>query len=109
MDYISNVWNYKLVDKWTLCEKYAMPLWGEIFDVIGQAKAFNILDLCYHQLSLCEDDKVKTTYWNINQNGKDYLYQMKLPTFWIEEWIDEVSKGDEWGSCKLEIFQMLHW
>jgi hypothetical protein len=54
-----------------------MPLLGEIFDVIGQAKAFNILDLWfnYHQLSFCEGDKVKTTYWNINQNGKDYLYQ----------------------------------
>lgn len=58
---MSNVWNYKLVNKWILCEKDAIPLLGEIFDVIGQEKAFNISDLWfnYHQLSLCEDDKSK--------------------------------------------------
>jgi hypothetical protein len=45
-----------------------MPLLGEIFYVISLMKAFNILDLwfTYHQLSLCESDNVKTTYWNIN-------------------------------------------
>jgi hypothetical protein len=74
---MSNVWNYKLVNKWIFCEKYAMPLLREILDVIGQVTTFNILDLwfSYHQLSFCEGDEVKTTYWNINENRKDYSYQ----------------------------------
>jgi hypothetical protein len=33
---------------------------------------------------------------------------MKLPTFWVEKCIDEISKGDKLGSCKLGFFQMLH-
>jgi hypothetical protein len=33
---------------------------------------------------------------------------MKLPTFWVEEYIDEISKGDELGSCKLGFFQMFY-
>jgi hypothetical protein len=63
-----------------------MPLSGEIFDVIGQTKTFNILDLWfnYHQLSLCEGDKVKTTYWNMNQNMKEYMYQWNFLLFGLK-------------------------
>lgn len=52
--------------------------------------------------------------------SKDYILEhepkhegvyvsMKLPTFWVEECIDQISKGDELGSCTLRFFQMLYW
>jgi hypothetical protein len=65
-----------------------------MFDVIGQAKAFNILDLWfnYDQLSLCEGDKVKTIYWNINQNGKDYLYQWNFLLFGLKNVLMKFQK-----------------
>jgi hypothetical protein len=72
-----------------------MPLLGEIFYVIGQAKAFNILDLWFncHQLSLCESDKVKIVYWNINQNGKDYLYQWNFQPFGLKNVLTKFQKA----------------
>jgi hypothetical protein len=37
--------NYRLVNKWTCSNKYAMPLPKEIFDALGQAKVLSTLDL----------------------------------------------------------------
>jgi hypothetical protein len=64
------------MNKHTHLDKYAMPLLKEIFDALGQVKVFSTLDLrCnYHQLPLKEGDKVKTTFWGIDPNGKDCLY-----------------------------------
>jgi hypothetical protein len=41
---------YRLFNKCTHLNKYAMPLLEEIFDALGQAKVFNTLDLrfSYH-------------------------------------------------------------
>jgi hypothetical protein len=68
--------DYHLMNKHTHLDKYAMPLLKEIFDALGQVKVFSTLDLrCnYHQLPLKEGDKVKTTFWGIDPNGKDCLY-----------------------------------
>ncbi len=68
--------DYRLVNKWTHSNKYAMPLLEEIFDALGQAKVFSTLDLksSYHQLPLKEGDKVNTRFWGINPHGKDCLY-----------------------------------
>jgi hypothetical protein len=72
--------DYHLVNKQTCSEKYAMPLPEEIFDAFSQAMVFSTLDLNFgcHQLSLREGDKVKTTFWEIDPHGKDYLYQWKF-------------------------------
>ncbi len=60
-NYIFNNWtkhyicgDYYVVNKQTHWNKYAMPLQMEIFDMLGQAKVFNTLDLqsSYHQLPL---------------------------------------------------------
>jgi hypothetical protein len=37
--------DYRLVNKWTCSDKYAMPLLKEIFDALGQAKVLSTLDL----------------------------------------------------------------
>jgi hypothetical protein len=44
---------------------------------------FSTLDLQfrYHQLPFHEGDKMKITFWGIDQNGKDYLYQWKFVPF----------------------------
>jgi len=44
-------------------DKYVMPLLKKIFNALGQAKVFSILNLhsSYHQLPLKDGDKVKTT------------------------------------------------
>jgi len=74
------------MNKWTYLEKYAMPLLEEIFDALGHAKVFSILDLrfSYHQLPSKEGDKVKTTFWGINPHKKDCLYQWKFSPFGLK-------------------------
>ncbi len=46
-------------------------------------KVFSTLDLksSFHQLSLKEGDKVKTTFWEIDPHVKDYLYQWNFLPF----------------------------
>jgi hypothetical protein len=68
--------DYHPVKKRTRLNKYVMSLPKNIFDALGQVKVFNTLDLrsSYHQLPLRKGDKVKTTFWGVNPNGKDYLY-----------------------------------
>jgi hypothetical protein len=54
-----------------------MSIVNEIFDAIGCVKVFNILDLSlgYHKLLVMEVDKQKTTFWGIDEHGKDGMYQ----------------------------------
>ncbi len=44
--------DYRPINKWNFFDKYTMPLLEEIFDYIGEAKVFKILDLWfrYHKL-----------------------------------------------------------
>jgi len=68
--------------------KYAMPLLEKIFDALGQAKVFSTSDLRsgYHQLSLREGEKVKTTFWEsilmgriVYTNGGFYISRTPHP------------------------------
>lgn len=54
--------------------KYVMSTIHEIFDAVGCAKVFNILDLRlgYHKLLVMEVDKQRTTFWGIDEHG---MYQ----------------------------------
>jgi hypothetical protein len=72
---VSYVLGLPFDEQWTYSNKYAMSLFEEIFDALGQAKVFNTLDLWsnYYQLPLKEGDKVKT-FWVIDHNWKDCLY-----------------------------------
>ncbi len=66
--------------------KYAMPTFEEIFDVVGHARVFSTLDLRvgYHQLLIRDNDKAKTTFWGVNFHGKDCLYQWKFLPFGLK-------------------------
>ncbi len=77
---------YRLFNKCTYSNKYAMPLLEEIFDALGQAKVFNTLELrfSYHQLPLREVDKVKMTFCGIDLHGKDCLYQWLFLPFGLK-------------------------
>jgi hypothetical protein len=50
-----------------------MPTPEENFEATWHAKVFNTLNLCsgYHQIGLREEDKEKTAFWGINEDGKD--------------------------------------
>ncbi len=39
--------DYRPINKWKKIKKYTMPLLEKVFDYIGQAKVFNILDLWF--------------------------------------------------------------
>ncbi len=54
--------DYHPINRQTKFDKYAMLTPEEIFDVVGHARVFNILDLRagYHQLLIREEDKAKT-------------------------------------------------
>jgi hypothetical protein len=85
----TNKWmcgDYRLINRQTKSDKYAMPTPEEIFDVVGHAKVFSTLDLHvgYHQLLIQKEDKAKTTFWGIKFHGKDYLYQWKFLPFGLK-------------------------
>ncbi len=69
--------NCQLVNDQIKSNKYATSIVNEIFDAIGCVKVFNILDLSlgYHKLLVMEVDKQKTTFWGIDEHGKDGMYQ----------------------------------
>jgi len=58
----------------------------ENFDTIGHAKVFSTLDLRsgYHELDIQEGDKEKTTFWRIDEDGKDRLYQWRFLPFGLK-------------------------
>jgi hypothetical protein len=68
-----------------------MPTLEEIFDVVGHAKVFSTLDLWvgYHQLSIREKDKAKTTFWGVNSHDTDCLYQWKFLLFGLKNALAE--------------------
>lgn len=70
-----------------------MPLL-ENFDAFRQAKVFNTLNLQYgyHQLSLKEGDKMKTSFWKIDPHGKDYLYQWTFLPFCLSKMFAKFQK-----------------
>jgi hypothetical protein len=58
----------------------------DIFDVIGHTQMFSTLDLQYeyHQLPFHEGDKANITFWGIDQNGMDSLYNWKFLPFGLK-------------------------
>ncbi len=54
--------------------------------LLATLKCFNSLDLQfeYHQLPFHKGDKVKITFWGIDQNGMDSLYNWKFLPFGLK-------------------------
>jgi hypothetical protein len=78
--------DYRIINKFTKSDRYAMLTPEENFEAIRHAKVFSTLDLCsgYHQIGLREEDKEKTAFWGIDKDGKDRLYQWKFLSFGLK-------------------------
>lgn len=103
--------DYRLVNRQTKSDRYAMPIPEEIFDAIGHAKVFSMLDLRsgYHQLPIKEADKQKTAFWGINEHGKDCLYQWRFLPFGLknaptefQRVMDMILAGVEFARCYID-------
>jgi hypothetical protein len=68
--------DYRRINKFTKSDRYAMPTPQENFEAIWHAKVFNTLDLRsgHHQIGLREEDKEKTAFWGIDENGKNVVF-----------------------------------
>jgi hypothetical protein len=103
--------DYRRINKFTKFDRYAIPTPKENFEAIGHAKVFSTLDLCsgYHQIGLREDDKEKTAFWGINEDGKDRLFQWKFLSFGLKNALvefqrvmDRVFLGLEFVRCYID-------
>jgi hypothetical protein len=88
-----------------------MSTFEEIFDVVGHASVFSTLDIWvgYHQLSIREEDKAKTTFWGVNSHNKDYLYQWKFLPFGLknapaefQRVMDRILAGLDFVQCYID-------
>jgi hypothetical protein len=107
--------DYRPINWQTKFDKDAMPTPKEIFDVVGHVRVFNTLDLRtrYHQLSIREEDKAKTTFWGVNSHGKDCLYQWKFLPFKLknapakfQRVMDRILVGLDFVQCYIDDIMM---
>ena len=78
--------DYHPLNQNTKSDRYPMPISEELFDAIGFSRVFNTLNLRtgYHQLPLLADDRVKTTFREVNRDGEDQLYRWKFLSFGLK-------------------------
>ena len=78
--------DYGPVSRKTKSDRYPMPMLEELFDVVGLSRVFSTLDLRfgYHQLPLLVDDRVKTAFRRVDQDGKDKLYHWNILPFGLK-------------------------
>lgn len=68
--------SYCLANRKAKPDRYPMPILEELFNTTGFSQIINTLDLRfgYSQNPLPVEDQVKTTFWEINQDGNDQMY-----------------------------------
>ena len=83
--------DYRPVNRKTKSDCYPMPTLEELFDSLGAARVFSTLDLRsgYHQLPLQQENKVKTTFWGVDDDGKDSLFHWKFLPFGLKNALSE--------------------
>jgi hypothetical protein len=103
--------NYRRINKFTKSNHYTMPTPEENFEAIGHTNVFSTLDLRsrYHQIGLREEDKERTAFWGIDEDGKDRLFQWKFLPFGLknalaefQRVIDRVFLGLEFVRCYID-------
>ncbi len=103
--------DYRPVNKKTKSDRYPMPTPEELFDAVGKARVFSTLDLRsgYHQLPLREEDRVKTAFWGVDDDGKDMLFHWKFLPFGLknapaefQRVMDQVLKGLPFARCYID-------
>ena len=64
--------DYRPVNRKTKSDRYPMPTPEELFDSLGAARVFSTLDLRsgYHQLPLRQEDRIKTAFWGVDEDGR---------------------------------------
>jgi hypothetical protein len=77
---------YSPINRKTKSDRYPMPMPEELFDALGFARIFSIIDLRsgYHQLPFLLGNRVKTAFWEIDKDGKDQLYHWKFLPFGLK-------------------------
>jgi hypothetical protein len=78
--------DYRKINKFTKFDRYAMPTLEENFEAIRHVKVFSTLNLRsgYHQIGLKEENKEKMAFWDIDEDGKDRLFQWKFLSFGLK-------------------------
>lgn len=103
--------DYRPVNRKTKSDRYPMPMPEELFDAVGFSRVFSTLDLRsgYHQLPLLVDDRVKTAFWGLDQDGKDQLYHWKFLPFGLknapaefQRVMDRVLAGLPFARCYID-------
>jgi hypothetical protein len=103
--------DYRRINKFTKSDCYAMPTPEENFEAIRHTMVFSTLDLRlgYHQIGLREEDKEKTAFWGIDEDGKDRLFQWKFLPFGLknaptefQRVMDQVFSGLEFMRCYID-------
>ena len=103
--------DYRPVNKKTKSDRYPMPTPEELFDAVGKARVFSTLDLRsgYHQLPLRVEDRVKTAFWGVDDDGKDSLFHWKFLPFGLknapaefQRVMDQVLKGLPFARCYID-------
>jgi hypothetical protein len=93
--------DYCPVNRKTKSDRYPMPTPEELFDAVSKARVFSTLDLRsgYHQLPLRFENRVKTTFWRVDDNGRDMFFYWKFLPFGLKnapaehQWVmDQVLK-----------------
>ena len=88
-----------------------MPTPEELFDAVGKARVFSTLDLRsgYHQLPLRVEDRMKTAFWGVDEDGKDSLFHWKFLPFGLknapaefQRVMDQVLKGLPFARCYID-------
>ena len=72
--------DYHPVNRKTKSNRYPMPMLKKLSNALGRARVFSILDmrLGYHQLPLRLEDRPKTAFWRVDDDGRDMLFHWKF-------------------------------
>ena len=98
--------DYRALNNVTRMDRYPMPTPEEIFDEVGEAKVFSILDLRqgFQQIVIQEDDRAKTAFW-----GASNLYQWRTMPFGLknapakfQRVMDQVLAGLTFTRCYID-------
>jgi len=72
--------NYRSINQKTKSDHYPIPSPKELFDGFRKARVFNTLDLRsrYHQLPLRFEDRMKTAFWEVDEDGRNIFFHWKF-------------------------------
>jgi putative transposase len=103
--------NYRPINRKTKLDYYPMPSPKELFDGLGKARLFSTLDLRlgYYQLPLRFEDRMKTAFWRVDEDGRNTLFHWKFLPFGLKNTpatfqciMDQVLKELPFSRCYID-------